>query len=176
MSEYNHPFKTINVPRCSTPQEVTTLKEQSRTDFINYINNYFLNKGFCINIEHKSNLLCVYFKSILNSEYTNELATAIAELCVSSKEDKDSFIKEVMDSSFLSSISLKGRNNVTYAPLTNHLSTKFYRHIIQIILSIGKRKYTSIVKNYSSIVKCEHGNLDKQCNKKDMQVLKLDCK
>ena len=112
---------------------------------------------------------------MLNSEYANKLATAIAELCVSSKEDKDSFIKEVMDSSFLSSISLKGRNNVTYAPLTNHLSTKFYRHIIQIILSIGKRKYTSIVKNYSSIVKCEHGNLDKQCNKKDMQVLKLDC-
>ena len=129
MSEYNHSFKTINVPKSSTPQEATALKQQSRTDFISYINNYFSNKEFCVDIEHKSNLSCECCKSILNSEYANELATIIAELCVSPKEDKDSFIKEVAGSGFLSSISLKGTNNATYAPLTNH-STNFCRHTI----------------------------------------------
>ena len=112
---------------------------------------------------------------MLNSEYVNELATIIAELCVSPKEDKDSFIKEVAGSGFLSSISLKGTNNATYAPLTNH-STNFCRHTIWIILAIGKRKYISIVKSYGSIVKCKHGNLGKQYNKKDIQALKLDYK
>ena len=145
MSECNHPFKTINVPKSSTPQEATALKQQSRTDFFSYINNYFSNKEFCVDIEHKSNLSCECFKSMLNSEHANELATTIAELCVGTKKDKDSFIKEVVGSGFLSSISLKGRNNATYTPLTNHHSTKFCRHTIRIILAIGKRKHTSIL-------------------------------
>ena len=54
-----------------------------------------MNKEFCIDIEHKSDLSCECYKSMLNSEYANELATIIAELYVSPKEDKDSFIKKL---------------------------------------------------------------------------------
>ena len=46
MSEHNHPFNSINLPKTPTPQEITTLKEQGRTEFIKYIQNYYENNFF----------------------------------------------------------------------------------------------------------------------------------
>ena len=88
MSEYNHPFNSINLPKTPTPQEITTLKEQGRTEFIKYIQNYYENKLFCYDKEHKKTLSCECYKSLFSSDYSNELANAIAELCTAQKEEK----------------------------------------------------------------------------------------
>ena len=81
-----------------------------------------------------------------------------------------------MGSGFLSSISIKGRNNVTFVPLKQRPLVKFCKHAVRLILNVGRKNYDSIVKNYGSITKLKHGNLGKKMNKKHILELKADCK
>ena len=46
MSECNHLFNSINLPKTPTPQEITTLKEQGHMEFIKCIQNYYENIFF----------------------------------------------------------------------------------------------------------------------------------
>ena len=108
---------------------------------------------------------CNCFESLFLSEYQAEIANVISKLYISTREVKNEFISNIAGAGFCTSISSKGRNQATCMPIKEHVDIKFCKHVIRIILGIGRKKYNTIVSNYALVKKNKCSNSDKTCNK-----------
>ena len=165
MNELKHPCQGIKIGKKETDEELNSLREQGKRDFIKYIDKHYEDREVCYDIEHKKDLKCDCFESLFLSEYQNEIVNVVSKLCTSTREVKNEFVNSIIGAGFYAAMSSKGRNQASYIPIKEHVDIKFCKHIIRIILGIGRKKYNAIVCNYALVEKNKHGNLGKICNK-----------
>ena len=69
MSKLKHPYQGIKIGKKVTDEELSSLREKGKSNFIKYIDKYYEDREVYYNIEHKKYLKCNCFESLFLLEY-----------------------------------------------------------------------------------------------------------
>ena len=109
MSKLKHLYQGIKIGKKVTDEELSSLRNKGKSNYIKYIDKYYKDREVCYDIEYKKDLKCNCFESLFLSEYQAEISNIISKLCTSTTEVKNELISNIAGDGFYASIFLKGR-------------------------------------------------------------------
>lgn len=174
-SKRKHPFLSVKVDKKHTAEEIEVLKSIANEEFNLLANEWLENKSNCSDVNNSQIANCDCLMMLHDHNNLEIIAECVTEALFASKELQNYYANEVIGGGCIASKLIKKCCAKVHILSKSNQHLAFCKYAACFSLNIGRRKYQSMIKEYSEVSKKAHGNIGNIIDEKHISTHELEC-